>query len=118
MKRLVNIGIAAAIVFLISIGVTAAQLQPGEPAPQPKQILFLHSYGQNYENSAIWSREIRKELDRQSPWPLDIEDQSLVTARDGNEAAEVKFVEYLAALYADGPPDLIIALNAPAARFV
>ena len=118
MKRSVNIAIAAAIAFFIVIGGAAAQLQPGEPAPQPKQILFLHSYGQNYENSAIWSREIRKELDRQSPWPLDIEDQSLVTARDGNEAAEVKFVEYLAALYADGPPDLIIALNAPAARFV
>ena len=33
-------------------------------------------------------------------------------------AAEAKFVEYLRALYAQRPPDLIVALGAPAARFV
>ena len=59
-----------------------------------------------------------RELNRQSPWPLDIQEQSLVTALDGDDAAEAKFVEYLRALYAQRPPDLIVALGAPAARFV
>ena len=63
-------------------------------------------------------QEIRNELNRQSPWPLDIQEHSLVTARGGDDAAEAKFVEYLGALYAQRPPDLIVAIGAPAARFV
>ena len=58
------------------------------------------------------------ELNRQSPWPLDIQEHSLVTARGGDDAAEAKFAEYLGALYAQRPPDLIVAIGAPAARFV
>ena len=118
MKRLVNIWIAAAVILLISIGGTAAQPKSGEPAAQPKRIVVLYSYGQNFQAWATWGREIRNELNRQSPWPLDIQEYSLVTARNGDEAAEAKFVEYLKALYAQRPPDLIVALAAPAARFV
>ena len=118
MKRLVNMWIAAAVILLISIGGTAAQPKSGEPAAQPKKIVVLHSYGQNFEPWATWSREIRNQLNRQSPWPLDIQEYSLVTARNGDAAAEAKFVEYLKALYAQRPPDLIVALGAPAARFV
>ena len=43
---------------------------------------------------------------------------SIVTARNGDEAAEAKFAEYLKALYAQYPPDLIITLAAPAGRSV
>jgi hypothetical protein len=43
-KRLVNIWIAAAVVLVVSIGETAAQ---------PKKILFLNSYGQNFETWRI-----------------------------------------------------------------
>ena len=34
------------------------------------------------------------------------------------DTAEAKFAEYLAALYAQRPPDLIVAVGAPAAHFV
>ena len=118
MKRLVNMWIAVAVILLISIGGTAAQPKSGEPAAQPKRIVVLYSYGQNFQAWATWGREIRNELNRQSSWPLDIQEYSLVTARNGDEAAEAKFVEYLKALYAQRPPDLIVALAAPAARFV
>ena len=118
MKWLVNLWIAAVVVLLVSIGGTAAQSKSGETAAQPKEILFLHPYGQNFEPWTVWSREIRKELNRQSPWPLNIQEYSLVTVRDGNDAAEPKFVEYLKALYGQRPPDLIVALGGPAARFV
>ena len=112
MKRLVNMWIAAAVILLISIGETAAQPKSGEPAAQPKRIMVLHSYGQNFQAWGAWSREIRNQLNRQSPWPLDIQEYSLVTARNGDAAAEAKFVEYLKALYAQRPPDLIVALGA------
>ena len=63
----------------------------------------------------VW--EIQKELNRQSPWPLNIQEQSLVTAH-GDHAAEAKFVEYLGALYAQRPPDLVVAFGAAAGRFM
>lgn len=118
LKRLINMWIAAAVVLLVSIGGTAAQPKSGETAAQPKKIVVLHSYDRNFEPGALWSREIRNQLSRQSPWPLEIQEHSLVTAVKGNDAADAKFVEFLAALYAQGAPDLIIALGAPAARFV
>ena len=111
LKRLVYMWIAAAVVLVVSIGETAAQPKSGETAAQPKKILLLHSFGPNFEQGAAWSREIQRELNRQSPWPLDIQEQSLVTALDGDDAAEAKFVEYLKALYAQRPPDLIVALG-------
>jgi len=109
LKRLVFMWVAAAVILVVSVGETAAQ---------PKQILFLHSYGPNFQQATAWSAEIRNELNRQSPWPLDVQEHSLVTARSGDEAAEAKFVEYLKALYVQRPPDLIVAIFAPAARFV
>jgi signal transduction histidine kinase len=110
--------VAATVALLVSIGEATAQSKSGEPAAQPKKIIFLHSYSQNFEPGAEWSRKIRDELGRQSPWPLEIQEYSLVTAQGGNDAAEAKFAEYLAALYAQRPPDLIVAFGGPAARFV
>ena len=117
MKRLVHAWVAAAVVLVVSIFETAAQ-PTGTATAQPKKILLLHTFGPNFEQGAAWSREIQKELNRQSPWPLHIYEQSLITALNGDDAADAKFVEYLKALYAQRPPDLIVALGAPAARFV
>ena len=61
---------------------------------------------------------IRSELDRQSPWPLDIVEFSLVTARFNEDDPETPFVDYLRALFSKRPPDLIVSLGAPAASFV
>jgi signal transduction histidine kinase len=118
MKRLVYMWVAAAFVLVVSIGDTAAQIKSGETAGQPKKILFLHTFGPNFEQGSAWSRELQKELNRQSPWPLNIQEQSLITALDGDAAAEAKFVDYLKALYAQRPPDLIVALGAAASRFI
>ena len=118
MKRLVYVWIATAVVLLVSIGEATAQPKSGETAAQPKTVLFLQSFGANFSTWSTWSTEIRKELVRQSPWPLDVQEQSLVTARNDDDAAEAKFVEYLGALYAQRPPDLIVAIGGPAARFV
>src|SRR5262249_29303466 len=58
------------------------------------------------------------ELRRQSPWPLDITDHSLVSARSGDDDSEAPFVEYLRTLFAKRPLDLIVSIGAPAAAFV
>jgi signal transduction histidine kinase len=110
--------VAAAVVLLVSVGEAPAQPKSSATAAQPKKIVVLHSYSQSFEPGATWNREIRNQLSRQSPWPLEIQQHSLVTAQGGDDAAEAKFVEYLGALYAQRPPDLIVAIGAPAARFV
>src|SRR3954466_3492580 len=118
LKRRVCVWVAAVVVLVVSMGGTTAQTLSGHIAGQPKKILLLHTFGPNFEQGAAWSREIQRELNKQSPWPLNIQEHSLVTALDGDDAADAKFVEYLKALYAQRPPDLIVAINAPAAPFV
>lgn len=80
--------------------------------------MILHSFGNDFRPWGQYARTIRSELTRQSRWPLDVQDHSLVTARSSDENPEVPFVEYLSALYARNPPDLIICIGAPAANFV
>ena len=109
--------VVAAVVLMASVSETAAQPNSGETASQPKTILFLYSYGLNVQPWAAWSREIQNELNRQSHWPLVIQEQPVVMAGAG-DTTEAKFVEYLAALYAQRPPDLIVAVGTPAADFV
>lgn len=117
MRWLLNLCIAA-VILLVAIAETAAQQNPGETAARPKQVLFLYSYGQNFQPWVTWSTAVREELNRQSPWTLDIQEHSLYTALSGDDAADAKFVEYLVALYAQGGLDLIVAFGGPAARFV
>ena len=80
--------------------------------------MLLHSFGQDFKPWSEYARSIRSELQRQSPWQLDITDHSLVTARSSNEDPEVPFVAYLSALFAKQQPDLIVSIGAPAAAFV
>lgn len=111
----------AALILVAWLGGAAAQSADAvdhRAAAQPKQILFLYSIGPNFQPWAAWSRAARQELNRQSPWPLDIQEQSLVGALRGDETVDAKFLEYLTALYAQRKPDLIVAIGAPAARFV
>jgi hypothetical protein len=61
---------------------------------------------------------MRAELDRQSPWPLNVQEHSLVAARSADRNPEAPFVDYLRSLYAEQPPDLIIVVGAPAASFI
>jgi signal transduction histidine kinase len=87
-------------------------------AAEPRRVVVLHSYGQNFRPWSEYAKALRQELDRQSPWPLDIQDFSLITARTQNENAEVQFAAYLGALFSRQGPDVLVALGAPAAAFV
>jgi signal transduction histidine kinase len=90
----------------------------GTAAADTKRVVLLHSFGRDFKPWSDYARSIRSELERQSPWQLDITDHSLVTARSSNDDSEVAFVAYLGALFANQPPDLIVSVGAPAAAFV
>ena len=87
-------------------------------ATEHKRVMLLHSFGQDFKPWSEYAKDIRTELNRQSQWPLDIIENSLVTARFSDENPEVPFVEYLSALSAKHPLDVIVSVGAPAADFV
>lgn len=87
-------------------------------AAEPKRVMVLHSFGRDFKPWSEYSRAIRRELDRQAPWPIEIIDQSLLTARSADENPEDPFADYLHALFAKRPLDLIVSIGAPAASFV
>jgi signal transduction histidine kinase len=110
-----NRGRAATALLAIAVLMWAPQA-PG--AEQPKQVLILHSFGREFKPWSDYVKVMRSELDRRSPWRLDLQEQILVTPRSEDPAAESAFVRYLDALYAGRPLDLIISIGAPAAKFV
>src|SRR5438045_9133851 len=85
--------------------------------PPPKRILMLHSFGPRFKPWSDYEQSIRSEISRRWQKRLGFLDQSLVNAGDG-ENPEPAFVDYLRALYASRPIDLIVAIGAPAADFV
>ena len=87
-------------------------------ATEHKEVLILHSFGREFRPWNEYAKQIRAELDRQSPWPLDVREHALETARVGSLDPELAFVEYLEVLYAHHAPDLIVSIGAPAAAFV
>ena len=110
MKGICRFGLAALVLLLF------AALEP--VLAESKKVVLLHSFGQDFKPWSEYARTIRSELQRQSPWPLDITNHSLVTARTTNQDPEVPFAAYLSALFAEQQPDLIVCIGAPAAAFV
>ncbi|MDN4982047.1 HAMP domain-containing sensor histidine kinase [Bradyrhizobium sp. WYCCWR 13022] len=88
------------------------------PRREAKRVLVLHSFGREFRPWSEYARSIKAELERQSPWPLDIQEHTLLTARFNNPGPEAPFIEYLASLYQGSLPDIVISIGAPAARFV
>ena len=98
----------------IFAGTTASAAAPSET----RRVLILHSFGPRFKPWSAYAETIRSEINRQSRKPVDFVDHVLVNARANDLQAESPFVEYLGALYAGHPPDLIIAFGGPAAAFV
>ena len=82
-----------------------------------KRVLVLHSFGREFRPWSEYAREIKTELERQSPWPLDIQEHALLTARFNTPGPEAPFVEYLHSLHQGALPDIVLSIGAPAARF-
>ena len=86
-------------------------------AAQPKRILLLHSFGPNFGPWNVISARLREELRTQSPYTIDLYENSLQGDRFGEKANERPFLDYLNGLFQERGLDLIVAMGAPAARF-
>jgi signal transduction histidine kinase len=112
------VAVLMTLLFLTPYGSPDATAAESRARPDAKRVMVLHSFGREFKPWSEYARSIRTELDRQSPWPIDIIDHSLVAARSSDEDSEKPFVDYLRALFARRLPDLIISIGAPAAAFV
>ncbi|WP_065755687.1 sensor histidine kinase [Bradyrhizobium paxllaeri] len=102
--------------FVLLALISSAPVYAGQP--DHKRIMILHSVGREFRPWNEYARTMRAELDRQSPWPLDVQEHSLVAARSADVNSETPFLQYLQALYANHLPDLVIVVGAPAASFI
>jgi hypothetical protein len=84
----------------------------------PNGVLMLHSFGLRFKPWTDYAQFIRLQITSKSQGPVDFHDHSLLNARLDDDKSDGPFVDYLHALYADKPPDLILAIGAPAANFV
>jgi signal transduction histidine kinase len=80
--------------------------------------MMLHSFGLRFKPWVDYAQILRSEINRQSKRTIRFDDHSLLNARLGLDKSDAPFVDYLQTLYAERPPDLIIAIGAPAANFV
>jgi hypothetical protein len=107
--------------FAVGLGIAlrlAAQSRSEAADGEPKRVLMLHSFGLRFKPWTDYAEHLRSEMTKQSKVPLDFQDHSLLTARVDDDKALAPFVDYLHAMYAENPPELIVALGAPAAGFV
>jgi signal transduction histidine kinase len=111
--------VAASLCICLLISVVVLPGPAGSaPRGEPKRVLMLHSFGREFRPWSEYALGIKAELERQSPWQLDIQEHSLLTARFNSPGPEAPFVAYLRSLYLDHPPDIVMSLGAPAANFV
>lgn len=87
-------------------------------AVEPKRVLLLHSFGWNFQAEDAFGDYLRADLAEKSPYPLDAYEVLLEIARFSDGERDEAFVDYLRALFATHPPDLIITMVSPAARFI
>ena len=83
-----------------------------------KTILMLHSFGIRFKPWIDYAQIIRSEISKHAHRHVEFHDHSLLNSRLKDGKSDVAFVEYLQALYTERPPDLIVAVGAPAANFV
>ena len=110
--------VALAVVVSLATAIVLAASTSSRADAEPKRVLMLHSFGLRFKPWTDYAQFIRSEISRRAQRTIDFDDQSLLNARLTNDTSDGPFVDYLHALYAEKPPDLIIAIGAPAANFV
>ena len=89
-------------------------------AAELDRVLLLHSFGPDFSPWNTITPPFREELRKHSPHPIDLYEASLQAERFGASptAEEGPFIEHLNALFSGRDLRLIVAMGAPATRFV
>jgi PAS domain S-box-containing protein len=90
----------------------------GTAATPPKRILVMQSFGLDFAPYHAFSSQFRSQLARYWPHPTEYHQVALESDLLGQAQAEGPFLDYLVALYGERPPDLVVPIGGPAARFI
>jgi signal transduction histidine kinase len=85
---------------------------------EPKNVLLINTFGREFEPFRYFVAALRTELSRLSSEPIDFFEASLATSRFAEDEGEAIFARYLMSLFAERRLDLVVAVGAPATRFV
>ena len=110
---------ARTFIAALTIALSLATLCQSQAAdPEPKRVLMLHSFGPRFKPWSDYAQAIRSEISQQRQKSGGFSRPLAGECPGNDENSEAAFVEYLRALYANRPIDLIVAIGAPAANFV
>jgi len=96
----------------------ASPLRLGAAEAKVRRVLIITSFGGRFEPFYSFVAEMRAEVVRQLPEPIEFLEAPLEMARFAQTGEEGPFADYLATLGTRGRTDLIVAIGSPAARFV
>ncbi len=113
MPRLLHIALLCTL--LVASHGHAAPAAP--PAPSPRHVLIIHSFGREFAPLDAVAQEFRDVLRAQSPLPVEFSEASLERARLDGPDREQPLIEFLAAIHQTHPPDLVVPFGAPAVLF-
>ncbi len=94
-----------------------AATAPPVTSRAPRRVLILTSFGTNFPLFGQVAAELRAGLVEHWTEPFDISEVTLELAPSYDLEHQERFVDYLVALFADRPPDLVVTLGGPAAQF-
>ncbi|HEX5132704.1 MAG TPA: ATP-binding protein [Candidatus Krumholzibacteria bacterium] len=111
-RRFMGPAVLAGLSFMFPTAGNAAPVPDG-----PRRVLILHSFGQHFQPFADVATIFRTELAAHSAEPIDFVDVSLEGARLGDGIDDRPVGDYVRALAAQHPIDMVVAVGSPAFRF-
>ena len=86
-------------------------------AAGPKRVLILHSFGRDFAPYDTITSVFRTDLAQRSADPITFVEANLDLRRAASDKERQVFIEYLRARFDDAPPDVVVTIGPPAARF-
>ncbi len=91
--------------------------RPSHATEGPQRVLILHSFGRDFAPFNEVAQQFRTELALRSPEPVEFVDASLALARFDDLERDAPLLNFISAIYAVEPPDLLVPVGGPALQF-
>jgi len=101
----------------IASAFVALCLALGAEAAGPKRVLILHSFGRDFAPYDTITSVFRTELARRSAEPVVFVEANLDSGRGTKASEERAFADYLRSRFDEAPPNVVVSIGPPAARF-
>lgn len=105
-------------IVALAAGLLAAAVPVEAAEAKVRRVLLITSFGGRFEPFSSFVADMRAEIVRQLPEPIEFLEAPLEMARFAQTGEQGPFADYLATLGTRSHTDLVVAIGSPAARFV